>query len=906
MHPTSSRRGASTTRLLTARTRSSAAVLVSILAAVLGSALLLCGLAALASLELRDAVRTAVPDPATADGWLQVQTRPADDTAGQDAAADAVFAGILGDDARIERLMIGEPGTDLERVAWRITPDPDALGLESVTRLADQLARVPEAFRESDAAVTGSSASGGLASALRDIADGARAASALLPVPLVVLGVLAWFAVLQLARLLGLSRGREAALLRARGLSAGQAAALSTGESTVLAALGTGLAWGALVALAAVIRPEAAPVVASTWPLAVAVFVGAAVTAALAQSQAARQATRAASAAGRIARAASPAVGVVLVVVGAVLVWQAQVTSTGGDTWALIVATLAPAFGVAAVAVLAVLLFGPVSALLAVAAARSRGLAPAYPARQVARRVSAYSVAVALVAIAVCGAVLASGYAAMSRATTDNSERAQAGAPLRVDVGTVRPDDAATARTVEGVDAAIPVVSVPIAVGDIEGRFLAMPTEGMTDVMFTVPGVAAPADLAQALAGVSAALPLAPGAAELTLSATAVTTAVGALPVVTGLVWLVDDAGLAVSAPLKVREPSRASTQFTDLPERYPFEAAATLPDGGPWRLASVSIAQSPAWIGNDVRLTAVELSVDGSPLQADYLTDLRLYGGWVGQPGAPAVVLWSAGGEDPARIPLVITEALARSLGLDRGDPFDLPYAGSGRVVGAVVADVVPAIAGIGDGPGAIARLDALVENQLPSRTPAGDLAATPPLPDSLWASGPAVAASALSEAFGGDTVTTPERQSAAVTAPIAATWTSAAVGGAALAGVALIALLAAVTRQRAGEVLVLRAIGVAPAVQARQRAGEAAAVVVLAAVLGAAGGLALSALLLPGLVRRGVPGSQLAPLLAFDVWPLVAAAVAIALGCAAGAVGISAAVRRQARSTRLEEAAP
>jgi ABC-type antimicrobial peptide transport system permease subunit len=136
-------------------------------------------------------------------------------------------------------------------------------------------------------------------------------------------------------------------------------------------------------------------------------------------------------------------------------------------------------------------------------------------------------------------------------------------------------------------------------------------------------------------------------------------------------------------------------------------------------------------------------------------------------------------------------------------------------------------------------------------------------------------------------------------------ATWNTAAAGGALLAGVALVALLTALTSQRAGEVLVLRALGIAATPQSRMRAVETGLVVVLATVLGIAGGMLLAALLVPSLVERAVPAAQLTPALALDPWPLVIAALVVAAAWAGSAYGAALAVRRQATSTRLEEAA-
>ncbi len=880
-------------RLIRARTRASRGVLASILAAIVVSTALLCGLSAVADLQLRAAVRAAVPDADVPEGWLQLQTRPAADAAAQDAAADALFDEVLGDTAVVERLELGDPGTDFERVAWRITPDPDRLGPDSIERLAAGLDRLPAAFRDSGAEERGASVSGGLAASVAEVAVGARAATALLPVPLIVLGVLAWFAVLQLARLLGLSRGREAALLRARGLSGRQSAMLAGGESAAVAVAGAALGWIVGLVLVPALPGGAGvlPAAVATWPLALLLVLVAASTLAIGQLRAAGRARGSDAAAGRVARAATPAAGILLVVVTGVVIWQARTSPSG--VWGIVVATLAPALGVAAVALLAVLLFGPVAALVALLAGRARGISPSYPARQVARRVGAYSVAVALVAIAVCGAVLAGGYAGMAGTTAADSQRVQAGTAMRA-VLPVAAGDVARAESVDGVELAAPAIVVPVASSGEDAVLLALPAHAMRDVLFEVAGAAAPSALAEAV-GVSSPLAAIPGA-ELRLDASARSSVPEAIADTTVRAWIVDDAGTTVPLVLDVEATDGGTDGST-------FAARAQLPDGA-WRLAGIELARGNAWAQVEISFTRFALSVDGSPLDVALPPVVRLYGGF-GAPGVPSALVWSAAGEESDRVPLAITTSLASTLALDVGDPIDLSFSASGRVLGGTVASVSDAIPGIGARPGAVADLEALTVAQLPSAPTIGEPAATPPLPDQLWAAGNEASAPALADELGVP-VLVPASQSTAVTAPVTIVWIAAALGGAVLAGVALVALLAAVTRQRAGEVLVLRAIGVAPRRQSRQRVAEAVAVVAIAAALGAAGGFALTALLVPGLVARAVPSAALVPVLSVDGWPVVAAVALIAIGCLAGAVAIAASVAAQSRSTRLEEAAP
>src|SRR5690606_15001939 len=115
----------------------------------------------------------------------------------------------------------------------------------------------------------------------------------------------------------------------------------------------------------------------------------------------------------------------------------ATTPGTAWDPWAVIVTMLAPPIAVAALAVVALALFAPLAGLAARAAARTRGLRAAYPIRQVARRVPAYSVSVVLIVVAMAAAVLAGAYGATWTSATEQSQRLTAGAPLRAELDPV-------------------------------------------------------------------------------------------------------------------------------------------------------------------------------------------------------------------------------------------------------------------------------------------------------------------------------------------------------------------------------------------------------------------------------------------------------------------------------------
>ena len=892
-------------RLVRSRLRSRVGLAASIAAAIAVAIGLLCGLPAAAAMASAASIRSAIPDAQRPAGWLQVHTRPATDAAAQDDAARTVIAGLLADDVRIETVRVGEPGSDFERVAWRLTPAPEALNADGVERLARGLARVPEAIRESDAAQGGIVASGGLADAVEDVSVGAIAAAAITPVPIVILAVLAWFAVLQLARLLGASRGRETRVLVARGLSARQDAALAAIETVAIMTAGTlaGVA-GAVGAVAAAWGPAGIGALTRTWPLVVVAATVLAATLLVSQLRGAKVAAGADSVAGRIARAASPGVAVLLVLVGAVLVWQAAQLAAGArDPWSVAVTVLAPTVGIAGVAVLAVILFAPLSALVARAAARGAAVTPAYPARQVARRLRSFSVAVALVSIVVAGAVLAGAYGATWTAASAQSQQVTAGAALRAALDPVSPDDVAPAADTAGVTAAAPALSAAVVAGGVAGTLVALPPDSMPDVLFPVPGVMDPVTLAADIAAPRLAVEVPGDATGLRFDARVSTPEPAAAEAMEVRVWLDDAAGVPVAVPLDV--------SATEADGSLAVTAGAELPAGEtPWRIVAVEIAQGRGWPGTELVVTGMRMLSTGegaSELVAP-VPHARLHPAVPGGAAVRSAMVWTAGSATPPRIPAVVTDVFADELGLAVGDDVDVRVDGGGRTIAATVASIVTALPGAGTGAGMLVSLDAAVDAASATSAPDGsatDEIVTPPLANEVWAAGDESAAAALGRVLDAP-VATVGSPASAVAGEVVTLWDAAAVGGALLAGVALVALLAALTAQRAGEVLVLRALGIPPTAQARMRGIEAVVVVVLGVVLGAGGGASLAAVLVPRMAERAVPDVQLPPTLSFSPWPIVIALAVVGLALAVAVLGSWLAVRRQGSSTRIEEAAP
>lgn len=885
------------------RARGRAGILIALVVTVAAAVAMGAGLWAGGSLATRDTIRDSVPAVDTPEGWLQVQTRPAADREAQIEAGNAVLGELLGGDARIDTLVVGEAGTDFERVAWRITPEASALTPEGMERLARSLPLVLERFRTSDAAEAGAVVSGGLAEAVTGVAESARATGAIVPVPIILLAMLAWIAVMQLARLLGAARAGQSRLLRARGWDARQASVSAVGEAAAVTVAGGVVGAAVAVGVLSARWPQTGlDVLTGVWmPVAggLAVFL---ITIAAAQESASRH-DGASVGAGRLSRAGSPAVGTLLVLIGGALVWQATTTRAAGwDAWSTTVTVLAPTVGVAASAVIALLVFGPLARGVARLSARGRRLAPSYPARQVARRLTSFSVTVVLVVLAVGGAVLAGSYAATWTAASTRAADLAAGAPLRA------PLDPVTAGTVAAaveVASAAPVYTQSVSAGGVAARLIAMPEGSMIVVMTDLPGVAA--GLATALSGGPRGLALPPGASSLELVGAVTATDDGAAREVRMTAWLLDGHGTPTPIAMDVAVQGDRFTATATIPPGDGTDRPTGAAASSEWSLVSIDVARSPAFAGASVRLTGMSMSVGGAAgttenLDAEPVPSAVLAPAGGGQSAVTSVVVYSAAGARPERAPAVVTTSFADALGLDVGAELDLGVDGSGRTFSLTVAAVEPALPGIGTGAGVFADLGSLVVGSTPTATGEGT-APTPPVATEIWASG--ATADELARAVKAP-VEAADRPGQGTAGGLVALWNAAAMGGAALAGVALIALSWSAARQRVGEVQVLRALGVAPRAQARLRTGESVIVVTVAVVLGLAAGVTLSLLLIPGMTRRTLTGAATAPALVIDPVPVVLVTGILVLALIAAAVGARAAVLGQGRSTRVEEAAP
>lgn len=712
------------------------------------------------------------------------------------------------------------------------------------------------------------------------------------PALVLLVVILAATAAAQLARLLAAAREQETANLRARGLSRRQAALANTIEVAAVGVVGaiTGIVLAALV-LALVNRGVAE--LASLW------WAGIATAAVLAVVMvvAARPRTGVSA---RGARVTTVAAVVLVVLAAAFVLWQLRLARpTGFDP----VAAVAPTVVLMAGAVLALAVFAAGATAWAVPAAGRPGLAPAYPARQVARRLPIAAVAVLLVGLTVAQAVFASAYSSTWTAMVTDSAALRTGADLRVDLqpAPATPEAVADAAGVDGVDAAAPALVVPIEVGSTTAQLIAVPTPAIGTVVSAAGGIVdreALADAVRPADGSVAAVPLELGAAATALRATASIASsranVAGSVVLTATV--LDANGAAASVRLEGAPVAQDDGTAT-------VTAQAPLPAGtAPWRLLAMT-ASVPASFAN----ATVEVALSGAEAVGGEVLDIA--GSVELDQSAPEQVVWLADGADGAddagdanadavAVRAVLSTGLATRLGLEVGDELEFRYAGTGRRGELVVADIVEAVPGAASGLAAFAPLEVLATSMLQRGT--SIVAAT-----SIWAAGSPSADAALSAALDDRPVATSAPGVAAtIVGALVGGWWIAAAGSVVLALVAAFAIAQTLALARRRELGVLRALGVPHRRQARMRAGELSAVLGASVVLGMLAGVLVSWVLVPDLVRAVTPGILSIGTPVTFAWPgLIVAVGVLVLGLAAIVVVTALGVRSAARTATVGE---
>ena len=246
----------------------------------------------------------------------------------------------------------------------------------------------------------------------------------------------------------------------------------------------------------------------------------------------------------------------------------------------------------------------------------------------------------------------------------------------------------------------------------------------------------------------------------------------------------------------------------------------------------------------------------------------------------------------------VVLTTALAERLGLGVGDAFEFRYAGAGRRGEVEVGGIVPAVPGAATTLAVFAPLEILQVSMLQRGT--STLPGT-----SVWASGNPNADAALSATLDGRPVATAAPGvTANVVGALVTGWWIATGGSVVLSLIAVVAIVQTLALARARELGVLRALGATSRAQARLRAAELVGVIATTVVLSFVGGVFVSWLIVPDLVRATTPG--ILPLGGgIEItWPALVAALGVLVACLTTIVGISAAsVRRSSAAATVGE---
>ncbi|MDO5676077.1 MAG: FtsX-like permease family protein [Propionibacteriaceae bacterium] len=372
---------------------------------------------------------------------------------------------------------------------WSVVPDADRITPEQLNSLAEAAERAKALVDEADLTGRGIVVDGSLAStaerASRDWAIG-RAFGI---VPVSVLLLVAAVGLVQVSGLLGATRQREHELLAARGASRRQLLGMGLAEVTLVTVVGTAVGTALAIAALWLVSGSSAQLptvlLGGFGSLALALMCVWAVTARSTASLAGRPRTD------RVRAVAGTAALLIVFAAAAVTTWQLR-TATSFE----LVPALAPAFLLAAAAVVGLVALGPIARLIE--AFTRRGSTGIWLAgAQLARGLVVHAVPVTLTILATGTATFAALYAGTAAANHRDLTTLANGAPLRATLSSLDADIAGLRlpglASVEGVTAAVPVwLDEAAGVGDSPVTAVAAPMDNLADIVALPHGLRLP------------------------------------------------------------------------------------------------------------------------------------------------------------------------------------------------------------------------------------------------------------------------------------------------------------------------------------------------------------------------------------------------------------------------------
>jgi len=829
---------------------------------------------------------------------VTVTVQVTEDPSAQDAAVRSVLGGLVGG-VDITRSELPHSPADPLRAVWTVTPAASVRSTD-VAGIAGLYAAAPAAFQGIPAVgTTGVDVEGDLSDTAAPIEAAVVAAAGVAPIALLLVLVIGVVAIVEPLRLLIRVRRPETVLLRSRGAAAPMLAGAGAIELGLLAiptaaigaaagALGVGLWIGTAV---------------NVWTAVAAGGLTALLTVGIGTALAGQDARSAltrgsANDSGRAGQVVALSVTALLVAGAAFTVWRFALhdPASGADP----IGFLAIPVTLLAVAAIALVAFGPIAGIFSASAGAARGLPRALGARQLARRAGVYATMILILGLAAGGLVVAAGYGATAAAATAQQREIQVGADLRVGLpagGSLSP---ATAESLPGVTSATPLLAADISYGGALGSLVVSGARADLDApvlagdAVRLEMTASPAD-AMPYGGTLRLVSLDTGESrdlELQSDATGLT---GMLPPGRWAVIEVElqlgqlhspeaeaylqqlfASGFGCGSGCSISTDEVAPVDFSVTLTGFAVGGAVVTPGTG-WGLAVAQQQEGyPGWTAAEDDGTEPVITGSASPFAGGATFDLVRR-------------------EQPSPADITVTRALAERTGLAVGDPISLPFAHTGSRVDGTVAAIVDSIPGMSSARAAAVDLAAFEAQQIG--------AGLDPLPvTEIWidSDDPAATAAALRERYGSqlpiqvagtrivDTIAAAARN---------ALWT-AALGALALAIVAVIGVAGALVAARRGEGVILRALGMTAGSQGAVVAGEFAAPVGFALLIGVIGGGLITWFLVPTIAAAAVPDgiTGFSPGLSVDWLPLGAAIAVAVIGLGLVIWGAGAGVRRAA----------
>lgn len=881
-----------------------------------------------------DAVRTTI-----ADGPLSVvadtlTATESEHPARQDTAVRKIIADQFhGAPLVVSRQVVAASHASEASVTWTIRPDAKRVEPSDLTNIAHGYKTVDDAVTNSAAADSPDARlSGRGAATIAAMRGSVAAVQAVLPIPVIVLGLAGLIALVLCSLLLSAARENETRLLRARGGTVAGLVRADARESLIAAIVTTLVGTGAAQALVFVLAGPPAGLLEVLLPP-VGTIVAAVVVSAINAAIAGRSATGAPRpSSGRARTAFSLSFTVLLIAVAAIAVWRflQYGTPTPGAPVDF-AAILAPAALLCATAMVGLVLLTPLAGRAEAASGRTPWLRTALPVRQIHRNLGLSAGPVALIILAIGTTGLASSYSATWSRFLDDSTHLTTGSDIRVtlsgqalasDAGELV-DLAAFARLPHARTVA-PVLRESDTYGDETITTIGVAADRLSGLLSPSSTVIDAQKLSRQLVAAShavqgIALPSHTTSLQLAVTATEFKEVAGASPTgasVVPSVWIVDDAGDL--APLTASPVPVVSDAIT-----APASAVFRVPSGGPWTVVAMdALVDSPSTLtgfhfavagvaataGGRTRAIGIPPAQDWSIQKSVYspgqsvadakgtigFTDVAIGGGDVGSTAARLMPSASD------VVPVVVSQALSTVDRLGIGSHLDVD--GQWASYRAVVVGTAPLVPGASSSASVIADLPSLENGWLRNSEQV-------PALHEVWMSSDDRAATALAaeRPAGGRThvlQATGILTSRFIDSAVTGLWFG-ALGSAAFAIIALLATVATTLRRRAGEVAVLRAIGLTAREQVKMRRLEVLLVTGYSLVCGAASGAIVTAIVVATLARSSTPAAPPALTVHTQVNLLAIAAVLAAMAIAAAVVmaPYEAAVGARAAGRRTNE---